>query len=540
MRGVARALVRYRAAVLGLAALVTLLLGTRAAHVRVEGGLENLLPAGDPEVAYYAEVRKVFGSDDVGVVGVRADDVLAPATLAKIAQVTDALAHIEGVEHVLSLTNAVDPAADVFAPPRLLPHIPPSPEEIAALRQKLATTPLYRRNLVAEDFRGAAINVFFKPLTDAEYADLGIDARIAAVLAAAGGPERFYYTGAAHVKQAARPRALHALGARRHRARARALVPHQARRPPPAPRRPRGAPLDARHPRARRPRDHDRHVRPAAAPPRGRQLLRHPRDGALLRAGRCRRRADGARRARLRARGAAAHHLGADYGHRLRRAHGQSHSRDLGARVLRGRGRALPARHLPARPSRGAREPAGGAARAARRAPGGGALARGARAGRLRLAPRGLHDRRRRRLPRAPRGVAHPRRRRLPPGLQPSLRGAPGQRDHQPRDRRQQSVLYHGRGRGARPPPALGGPQGDPRPRALRRDPARHHLVDFAGGLPGAARKWARPRRRGRSRGRRPGPPRPRAHAAELLGRSPRPRTAARHGEREPGHVPCR
>src|SRR5579885_3130635 len=223
MRGVARALVRYRAAVLGLAALVTLLLGTRAAHVRVEGGLENLLPAGDPEVAYYAEVRQVFGSDDVGVVGVRADDVLAPATLEKIARVTDALGRIEGVERVLSLTNAVDPAADVFAPPRLLPHIPPSAEEIAALRQKLATTPLYRRNLVAEDFRGAAINVFFKPLTDAEYADLGIDAglppclaapgagyadpgigaRIAAVLAAAGGPERFYYTGAAHVKQAA-------------------------------------------------------------------------------------------------------------------------------------------------------------------------------------------------------------------------------------------------------------------------------------------------------------------------------------------------
>jgi predicted RND superfamily exporter protein len=203
MRGVARALVRYRATVLGLAALATLFLGTRAAHVRVEGGLENLLPAGDPEVAYYAEVRQVFGSDDVGVVGVRADDVLAPATLEKIARVTDALARIEGVERVLSLTNAVDPAADVFAPPPLLPHVPPSPEEIAALRQKLSTTPLYRKNLVAEDFRGAAINVFFKPLTDAQYADLGIDARIAAVLATAGGPERFYYTGAAHVKQAA-------------------------------------------------------------------------------------------------------------------------------------------------------------------------------------------------------------------------------------------------------------------------------------------------------------------------------------------------
>src|SRR5581483_10098343 len=63
-----------------------------------------------------------------------------------------------------------------------------------------------------------------------------------------------------------------------------------------------------------------------------------------------------------------------------------------------------------------------------------------------------------RRGPRAgPRAVvrrraAHPRRRRLPPGLQPPLRGAPGQRDHQPRDRRQQSILHRGRGRGARPP----------------------------------------------------------------------------------------
>src|SRR5579871_1445850 len=203
MRGVARGLVRHRAAVLGVASLVTVLLGMRALALRVEGGLESMLPAGDPEVAYYAQVRAVFGSDDVGVVGVRADDVLAPATLEKVARVTDALGRIEGVERVLSVTNAVDPAADVLNPPRLLPHVPPTTDDVAALRRKLATTPLYRRNLVAEDFRGAAINVFFKPLTDAQYADLGIDARIAAVLAAAGGPERFYYTGAAHVKQAA-------------------------------------------------------------------------------------------------------------------------------------------------------------------------------------------------------------------------------------------------------------------------------------------------------------------------------------------------
>ena len=40
----------------------------------------------------------------------------------------------DGVERVVSLTNAVDPAADVFDPPKLLPHIPPSPADIAALK----------------------------------------------------------------------------------------------------------------------------------------------------------------------------------------------------------------------------------------------------------------------------------------------------------------------------------------------------------------------------------------------------------------------
>jgi uncharacterized protein len=52
-------------------------------------------------------------------------------------------------------------------------------------------------------FRGAAINVFFQTLSDAQYQDLRIDRQVMQVLAAERGPERWYYTGAAHVKQAA-------------------------------------------------------------------------------------------------------------------------------------------------------------------------------------------------------------------------------------------------------------------------------------------------------------------------------------------------
>jgi hypothetical protein len=203
MQTFARWLVRHPLAVVLANLAATVLLGAFALHLRIENSLESLLPAGDPEVEYYNRIRTRFGSDDVGVIGVRADDLFSAATLEKIARVTDALGRIRGVERVLSLTNAVDPAADVLNPPRLLPKIPPEAADVDALRRKLAAAPLYRRNLVAEDYRGTAINVFFENLTDAQYLDFGIDEQIRAVLARAQGPERFFYTGAAHVKQAA-------------------------------------------------------------------------------------------------------------------------------------------------------------------------------------------------------------------------------------------------------------------------------------------------------------------------------------------------
>jgi predicted RND superfamily exporter protein len=203
MEGFARWLVRHPLFVVGVHGLVTLALGVYALQIRIESSIESVLPAGDPEVSYYEKIRATFGSDDVGVVGVRADDLFAAATLEAIARLTDAISRVPGVERVLSITNAVDPAADVFEPPPLLPHIPPTPDEVATLKQKLTSTPLYGKNLVADDFKGAAINVFFKNLTDAEYVDLDVDGKIRALLAREKGSERLFYTGAGHLKQSA-------------------------------------------------------------------------------------------------------------------------------------------------------------------------------------------------------------------------------------------------------------------------------------------------------------------------------------------------
>src|SRR5262252_1847426 len=114
--------------VLAASFAITLWLGSYAWRIRIESALDTVLPRGDSAVTYYDEIRAVFGSDDVGVIGVLAPDggpdVLAPGTLDKINRITLEVGKLPGVEKVLSITNAVDVAQDVFTPPKLLPKIP--------------------------------------------------------------------------------------------------------------------------------------------------------------------------------------------------------------------------------------------------------------------------------------------------------------------------------------------------------------------------------------------------------------------------------
>src|SRR5262249_19222212 len=107
--------------ILSAALLLTLGLGFYAWQIRIESSFESVRPRHDPDVAYYEQIRRTFGSDDVAVVGLRTDDLFALATLEKVHRVTVALEKLEGVEGVLSLTNTPDIALNVFPRPPLLP-----------------------------------------------------------------------------------------------------------------------------------------------------------------------------------------------------------------------------------------------------------------------------------------------------------------------------------------------------------------------------------------------------------------------------------
>jgi len=201
MDRVYRAIVTAPRLVVALVAAITIVLGVGALRLRVDSSVETLLPKGDPGKRFYDEIVARFGNDEIDIIGVVAEDVLAPSTLEKIRVLTTRVAAIPGVVGVISLTNVRDPVADVLNPPFLIPEIPKSPEEREALRARIKDNPLFSGNLIAPDSRGAAINVFLDATaeeTEVRRIDVALERVIAEV--SAGGPERILLTGISHIK----------------------------------------------------------------------------------------------------------------------------------------------------------------------------------------------------------------------------------------------------------------------------------------------------------------------------------------------------
>jgi predicted RND superfamily exporter protein len=182
--------------------LLTAFFAYHARHIQFDSSIDSLLPQGDPEKQYYDEVRQLFGSDDVAVVGIITDDVYTPRTLEKIKRLTEEFRKIPEVKSVASLTNAKDIILSVAEEDALLiPEIPSSAAEVENIKRKLAEMPIYLRNLVSPDGRAAAINItFLESITDDEFVRRGVDEKIQAIVERESGPEQLHYTGLPHFK----------------------------------------------------------------------------------------------------------------------------------------------------------------------------------------------------------------------------------------------------------------------------------------------------------------------------------------------------
>src|SRR3989441_4882602 len=188
--------------VLFLILLLTGFLAYHARHIRLDSSVDSLLHKEDPEKHYYNEVRQLFGSDEIGVIGLITDNVYTAEVLQKIKRLTEEIRKIPQVKSVVSLSNAQDIIASVAEEPALLvPDIPRTAVGWDALKEQVNDVPVYVKNLVSPDGHAAAIIItFLDGLSDEEFRRRGINETIQAIVDKESGPERLYYTGLPYFK----------------------------------------------------------------------------------------------------------------------------------------------------------------------------------------------------------------------------------------------------------------------------------------------------------------------------------------------------
>jgi predicted RND superfamily exporter protein len=135
-------------------------------RLRLDTSIEQLLSPDDPDVQYYQQARKIFGSDETLLLVVRRPGgVLEPGLLATLTRLTRRLEEVKGVDRVLSLANAPNiRSADgelLVAP--LYEEPPQDAAELARVRHDLRGNPLLRGALISKDETTTALVI---PLID--------------------------------------------------------------------------------------------------------------------------------------------------------------------------------------------------------------------------------------------------------------------------------------------------------------------------------------------------------------------------------------
>jgi hydrophobe/amphiphile efflux-3 (HAE3) family protein len=159
-------LVDYPLVTGGLLVLVTVALGLQIPRLRIDESAEGLMVEHDPARRFYEQMKERFGSDNLTIVLVQADDVFAPAVLDVVRRLTEGLERIEGVSRVDSLASVKnikgrDDTLDTE--PLVSTPVPATAAEAARVRGDALDSRVIVGNLVSPDARATALAVYVTP-----------------------------------------------------------------------------------------------------------------------------------------------------------------------------------------------------------------------------------------------------------------------------------------------------------------------------------------------------------------------------------------
>jgi predicted RND superfamily exporter protein len=174
-------------------------------RLEIDPSTEPMLPAHDPAKDDYRAAVRDFGDDEIFVIAMETAGVFTAENLTALRQVSDRIAQLEEVREVKSLVRVTSfrwvPAEGWIEVRPLIEEIPTDPAALASLKERATRDPLFRRTLVSQDGRTAALNVSFRKMTDREFIAAGLDGRIQRILREESRDgRRFHVAGRPHVK----------------------------------------------------------------------------------------------------------------------------------------------------------------------------------------------------------------------------------------------------------------------------------------------------------------------------------------------------
>ncbi len=141
--------------------VVTIVLGSYLPGVKMDFTIEQLFSQDDPVIERFMTFREEFaGVDNIIFLIYESDDPFSRTNLVKNRQMVDALAEIEGVESVKSLTNIelFTEGGDYLLQP-VYDEIPLSTDSLLAGQKRMMSSELVKNYMISEDGKVAAILV---------------------------------------------------------------------------------------------------------------------------------------------------------------------------------------------------------------------------------------------------------------------------------------------------------------------------------------------------------------------------------------------
>ncbi|MSP62542.1 MAG: hypothetical protein EXR72_19860 [Myxococcales bacterium] len=156
---------RWPKLVIALYLGVTAVASIGLARLRQTDDVLDFIPAGDADVRAFREVSKAFGALQVAVIGIESrpnDDIFSPEIVKKVAEATEALKGVRGVDRVVSLGNLPDfvPSAEMVQVQPLVEGPPATPEARATLKARVMSKEHVVGSFVARDARATLMLVY--------------------------------------------------------------------------------------------------------------------------------------------------------------------------------------------------------------------------------------------------------------------------------------------------------------------------------------------------------------------------------------------